>query len=396
MLKPLIKLPKTRTLLSVVPFVYVIFIGYALVSRILDVNLLPFLLLPLPIVYFLLVGFAFFQKKFESNGTIINTSASMLIVTIFAEIHFNFPNLWLRADYPVAELTYGLMGVQAVLLFLFSLAYLGVFGERAARERGSIIIEKYDSVTKFTHYNLIFICIFFVLLVWELFANKVFGFASGTIYMPPPSSILHSFITDWYFLFMSSTAASLVRLAWGFGVGSALGFLLAVGCGYWKTLDRVLDPFIRIIAPIPPPAWIPFALAFFPLVEQAGYFVIFLGAFFMLLINTLVGIKTVDQRYVEAAEMLGAKRSFIYRRVILPLSIPNIFTGLIFAFIVGILLLIVAEMIGVRAGIGYYILFSWEFLDYAGVASGMIWIGILSLFFTNIITLVERRLSPWR
>ena len=393
----MIQLVKTTKFgLTVLPFVYFIFIVYALVSRILDVNLLPFLLLPLPIVYFLMVGFAFFQKKFESNRTIINTSASMLIVTIFAEIHFNFPNLWLMADYPVAELTCGLLGVQAVLLFLFSIAYLGVFGERAARERGSIIIEKYDSVTKFTHYNLIFICIFFVLLVWELYTNKIFGISRTIPYVPPPSAVGHTFIEDAHLLFVKSTIASLIRLGWGYGIGSIAGFLLALGCGYWKTLDRVTDSFARIIAPIPPPAWIPFALAFFPLVEQAGYFIIFIPGFWFVYMNTLVGIKLVDQRYIEAMQMLGAKKSLIFRRAALPSAIPNIFNGLFIAFLFSLILLIVAEMVGVRAGIGYYIHFKHEFMCYDGVVAGMIWIGILGLIITNIIKFAEIKLSPWR
>ena len=381
---------------SVLPFVYFILIGYALVSGVLDASLFPFLLLPLPIAYFVMAGFAFLQKKFENNITIINALASMLIVLVYAEIHFNFPNLWVVKRYSVTELTYGLMGVQATLLFLFSLAYLGAFGKRRARERGSPIVENYDSVTKFTHYNLVFICIFFVLLIWELYSNKILGITRELPFIPPPSAVVNTFIEDAHLLFVKSTIASLIRLAWGFGIGCIMGFLIALGCGYWKTLDRVMDPFARLIAPIPPPAWVPFALAFFPLVEQAGYFMIWLGAFFMTLINTLVGLKTVDQRYVEAARMLGAKESLIYRRVIIPLSIANIFMGLMLALLVGIIMLIVTEAFGVTSGVGYYIHFSWEFLDYTGVVAGMIWIGILTLILSNIITLAEKKLTPWR
>ena len=393
--EPLINLRRSP-LLTMLPFVYFILIGYALVSGVLDASLFPFLLLPLPIAYFVMAGFAFLQKKFENNITIINALASMLIVLVYAEIHFNFPNLWVVKRYSVTELTYGLMGVQATLLFLFSLAYLGAFGKRRARERGSPIVENYDSVTKFTHYNLVFICIFFVLLIWELYSNKILGITRELPFIPPPSAVVNTFIEDAHLLFVKSTIASLIRLAWGFGIGCIMGFLIALGCGYWKTLDRVMDPFARLIAPIPPPAWVPFALAFFPAVEQAGYFIIAIAGFWFTYINTLLGIKTVDQRYVEAIEMLGAKRSLIYRRVVLPSAIPNIFNGLFIGLIFSFILLMVAEMIGCPAGIGFYIHSKHEFMCYDGVVAGMIWIGIMGLILTNIITLAERRLSPWR
>lgn len=378
--------------LAGLPLAFALGVGVAFARGYLPASLLPLGSVPL-LAGFVLVGvIAVRAGTLAGRGVVTKSAAAVGLLFFLTEIYSSAPNLWFRADASRTPFTLALLLTQSLLLSHFILCARGAFLVPAPTGE----VDRRQSFLRFAHLAEVMISFVLPLLVWELASNKLWAPAREIPFVPPPSSILNVVIEDFRLLVLTSTLASLKRVAYGFLIGAVSGFFVAVACAYSSTVDRILDPIIRLTAPIPPPAWIPFAMSAFPLMEHVGYFLIWLGAFFPTLANTLTGLKAVDQRYVEAAQMFGASKRFIYRRVIIPAALPYVFAGLTIGLMLSLVLLIVAEMVGVKSGIGFYIHYSREFMAYDGVVAGMVWIGIFGLLLSRGLTLIERWLSPWR
>lgn len=146
-----------------------------------------------------------------------------------------------------------------------------------------------------------------------------------------------------------------------------------------KRVEALLDPIFQFLRPIPPIAYIPLAILWFGLGDPPAVFLISIGAFFPVLINTIAGVRSVDSIYVRAALNLGADRMTLFRRVILPAATPYILTGARIGIGTAFIVVIVAEMIAVNSGLGYRILEAREYLWSDKVIAGMITIGLLGL-----------------
>jgi NitT/TauT family transport system permease protein len=194
--------------------------------------------------------------------------------------------------------------------------------------------------------------------------------------------------------------ANLVFSAERVGKGFAAAILVAVPVGLAIGWNRIasgaLDPTVQLLRPIPITAWLPFSIAVFGIKDLGAVFLIALGAFYPIVVNTAQGARDVERNLIRAAMMMGAGRWTVLRRVVFPASLPSIFTGLRIGLGIAWTAVIVAEMVAVKSGLGYVL---WD-AYYVGrmdvVIADMASIGLLGLASDRVILLIERWALTWR
>lgn len=184
---------------------------------------------------------------------------------------------------------------------------------------------------------------------------------------------------------------SLMRIAGGFAIGAGLALPLGLVMGARPLAYQLLNPVLQLLRPIPPIAYIPLAILWFGLGNPPAFFLISLGAFFPVLMNTIAGVRSVDAIYLRAARNLGAGEWTLFRRVMVPAAMPYILTGVRVGIGVAFIVVIVAEMIAVNSGLGYRILEAREYFWSDKVIAGMVTIGLCGLG----IDLGMSRLNGW-
>lgn len=173
--------------------------------------------------------------------------------------------------------------------------------------------------------------------------------------------------------------ASLYRVVVGFLIGAGLALPLGLAMGANEKVYKFFDPLLQVLRPIPPIAYIPLAILWFGLGNPPAIFLISLGAFFPVLMNTITGVRHVDGIYIRAARNLGADRATLFLRVILPAATPYILTGARIGVGTSFIVVIVSEMIAVNNGLGFRILEAREFFWSDKIIAGMFSIGLLGL-----------------
>ncbi|HTG02339.1 MAG TPA: ABC transporter permease, partial [Nitrospirota bacterium] len=189
--------------------------------------------------------------------------------------------------------------------------------------------------------------------------------------------------------------ASIMRVLGGFGIGAALGLVLGLLMGGSSVFYALFNPLIQILRPIPPIAYIPLAILWFGLGNPPAFFLISLGAFFPVLMNTISGVRHVDPLFIRAAQNMGAGGMTLFLRIMIPAALPYILTGLRVGIGVAFIVVIVAEMIAVNNGLGYRILEAREYLWSDKIIAGMITIGILGLAIDIGMSRINRYLLRW-
>ncbi len=184
---------------------------------------------------------------------------------------------------------------------------------------------------------------------------------------------------------------SLMRIAVGFGVGAGLALPLGLVMGARPLAYELFNPVLQLLRPIPPIAYIPLAILWFGLGNPPAFFLIALGAFFPVLMNTIAGVRAVDAIYLRAARNLGAGEWTLFWRIMIPAAMPYILTGVRVGIGVAFIVVIVAEMIAVNSGLGYRILEAREYFWSDKVIAGMATIGLCGLG----IDLGMSRLNGW-
>jgi NitT/TauT family transport system permease protein len=172
---------------------------------------------------------------------------------------------------------------------------------------------------------------------------------------------------------------SLYRVIVGFLIGTGLALPLGLAMGASRAVYSWFNPLVQVLRPIPPIAYIPLSILWFGLGNPPALFLIALGAFFPVLMNTIAGVRQVDGIYLRAARNLGASGTTMFLRVILPAAVPYILTGVRVGIGTAFIVVIVAEMIAVNNGLGYRILEGREYFWSAKIMAGMITIGLLGL-----------------
>ena len=175
------------------------------------------------------------------------------------------------------------------------------------------------------------------------------------------------------------TLTSLYRVVVGFAIGGGLALPLGLAMGASPRVYAWMNPLVQILRPIPPIAYIPLAILWFGLGNPPAVFLIALGAFFPVLMNTIAGVRQVDGIYLRAARSLGAGRATMFLRVILPAAVPYILSGVRIGIGTAFIVVIVSEMIAVNNGLGFRILEAREYFWSDKIIAGMISIGMLGL-----------------
>jgi NitT/TauT family transport system permease protein len=188
---------------------------------------------------------------------------------------------------------------------------------------------------------------------------------------------------------------SMQRVYGGFFLAALIGTPLGMMVGRIKILRQLLDPTISVLRPIPVTAWLPLSMIFFGLGPNAAIFLVFLGAFYPILLNTIFGVRSVDPRLFEAAAMLGCSGAGMFRQIVLPASLPAIFNGLRIAHGFAWILIVVGEMTGVPTGLGSVVMDGRTLSRTDLVITGMIVIGACGFATDRIIVAINNRLLKW-
>jgi ABC-type nitrate/sulfonate/bicarbonate transport system, permease component len=193
-----------------------------------------------------------------------------------------------------------------------------------------------------------------------------------------------------------SWLGSAQRVLGGFAVASVLALLIGVGMGVSHKMRLTAFPLIELLRPIPPLAWLPLSILFWPSSEATMMFLTFVGAFFPILINVLAGIDKIDSRYVEAALSLGSSRRAVFWRIMLPGALPSVFTGLAVSIGITWEVVIAAEMASATNGLGYLTWNAYVNHSLPGIIIGMLSIGVAGMASSALMTWIGRRAMPWR
>ncbi|MFX0173979.1 MAG: ABC transporter permease [Candidatus Hodarchaeota archaeon] len=241
--------------------------------------------------------------------------------------------------------------------------------------------------------------LFFCIIIWHVLASL-----TPSSVIPTPFEVLNSLIQftiegdNFGYTFFDHLWASLLRVILGF----YFAFIIAVPLGLWiglsKKAEWSLSPIIELLRPIPPFAWIPFALVLFGLGLVSQSFIIFIGAFFPILTNTIKGVQETSPIHIDVAKTLGAKKSDIIFYVVLPSTLPSIFVGIRIGLGVGWMCVIAAELVGlnVPTGLGYLIQYSAQFGNFGLTFATMLLTGLIGLGLSSLIKLFENRSLRWR
>jgi NitT/TauT family transport system permease protein len=204
---------------------------------------------------------------------------------------------------------------------------------------------------------------------------------SGTQVFPSPLSVEKG-IADLlrHHVLWADIADSLRRVAVGFGTAALLGIPLGLALGWYPALHEVFNPVIQILRPISPIAWIPIAIVLFGIGDHAAAFLIFLGAFFPIVVACASGVSGVPVIYRRAARNFGLGPAEILRRVVFPAALPQILIGLRIALGIAWLVVVAAEMIAVDSGLGFLVIDSRNSgKRYDLVVAAMLMIGVIGL-----------------
>jgi ABC-type nitrate/sulfonate/bicarbonate transport system permease component len=232
-----------------------------------------------------------------------------------------------------------------------------------------------------------------LILVWQLLS--AFGWINTNIF-PPPSRIVQAIVDMAQAgLLWKDVQASVLRVSIGFALATIVGVGLGALLGRVQWLARLILPIIEIVRPISPIAWIPIAILWFGLGDKPAWFLICYGAFFPIFTNTYLGVISVQQIHVQAAQCHGASRTLFVRRVLLPSALPYILAGMRIGLGVAWMCVIAAELIAAQSGLGYMIQLARTMIETEKVFAGMIIIGILGFCMNALMSWLERQLTPW-
>jgi sulfonate transport system permease protein len=232
-------------------------------------------------------------------------------------------------------------------------------------------------------------------LVWFLLTDVMTVFPGALL--PSPVKVVDGFgRTIASGELPANIGASLQRIFYADLAALALGVPLGLAMGLYQRIEKLLDGLLSLFRPIPPLAWVPLAILWFGIGTISIVFITFLSAFFAILVSTIAGVRSLDKLHVRAALSLGASRRRLLTHVVLPTTLPSIFTGLRIAIGVSWMSIVGAELIAASSGLGYMINYYQQVLRTDLVIVGMITIGVIGLVMDLTSRWIERLLLPWR
>lgn len=232
-----------------------------------------------------------------------------------------------------------------------------------------------------------------LLALWEVVTAKLA--LLPTPFFAPPQSLVDTYAEDWRRL-GESTAHSLRLLAHGFATGALTGFAIGVWIGWSRHAAYWVHPVLRFLGPIPASALLPLSFFFFPSSYAAAVFLIALATGFPVAVLTWSGVASVNKNYYDVARTLGASERFLVLRVAIPAALPQVFVGLFMGLGASFSVLVTAEMMGVKAGLGWYLSWAQGWAAYSNMYGALL---IMAIVCSGLITLlfkVRDRVLSWQ
>lgn len=298
---------------------------------------------------------------------------------IWPRIHLLFLLLLLLALWPSYrwEVSSWYLVIPVVVLYLFFRLYIVL-----VREEGRIQAAQ-DLLT----------IILLLLISWELATSKLD--LLERLLFPTPGQVFALLFTEIPEL-SKGLFSSLQLLVLGYALALITAVPLALIVGWYRRLYRVVNPLTKVLGSIPPIVYIPYAIALLPSFKTASVFIIFVAAFWPIFINTLNGVLNIDKRFLDTARTLNVDEGSLFLGVILPGTLPALFSGATLGLVLAFILLTSAEMIGATSGLGWYIKYYADFADYPRVVVGIIFVGLVVTGLTFLLNLLEKYLLRWR
>ena len=231
-----------------------------------------------------------------------------------------------------------------------------------------------------------------LLALWHL-ASTSFHF-SGKYLFPTPALTLKAL---WQSLpeLLKGTGSSFLILTPGYLLAVGAGVLWGLLVGTTPALSRMFSPFARLASPVPPTVYIPYAIALLPTFRTAAGFVVFVGAFWPVFLNTTAGAASLPERYRDNARILGLKRREYLWRIVFPASLPHIFAGMAVGLVFSFIMLTVAELFGANAGLGRFVQLYADYADYPRMVAGILYTGVIVLLSMELLEQIKRRALFW-
>jgi ABC-type nitrate/sulfonate/bicarbonate transport system permease component len=229
-----------------------------------------------------------------------------------------------------------------------------------------------------------------------LVAFGLWSARAGSFFFPPLTQILRVFAATWVFARVGGDVVpSLLRLLAGYGLAVVAGVALGTALGLSRIARTAFDPVIEFLRALPAPAVIPFALLAFGTGDGAKVFIIVLGTIWPILLNTVDGVRGVEEQQLDMARSYQVPAAARLRHIVLPAAMPRIFAGMRTSLSIGIVLMVVSEMVASRNGIGYFTLQSQRSFAIPEMWSGILLLGLLGFTLNWAFLRLERRALFW-
>ena len=239
-----------------------------------------------------------------------------------------------------------------------------------------------------------------LLALWELFARLG---VMDTRFFPAPTSILRVL---WQMLqpspryptgeLWAQVSISLSRIAVGFLLGAIPGVILGLAMGLFAPIRAIVQPLVDATFPIPKAALLPLFIMIFGIGEESKYAIIAAAVIYLVLINTAAGVRNIDRIYLDVGQNFRASRLMMFTDIALPGALPMIVTGIKLGSGVALLVLVTAEFVGARSGIGYLIWTSWQVFQVEKMYVGLMVIAVIGFLLAILLNWLQRLLVPWK
>lgn len=257
----------------------------------------------------------------------------------------------------------------------------------------AFIIEIYRKPKETERITDIFLILSVVIFLWEVLIGKLS--LLDPFLFPGPARVFAVFQDD-YELIINGLFSSLTFLVGGYLLALALAIPAGLYIGWRKRLFNVAYPISKAISPIPPTAYLPYSIVLLPTFSAASTFLIFIGAFWPILVGTIFGVFGIDKRLINTARTLGLSERVMMKDILLPAALPSIFSGAMIALIISFITLTVAEMIAATSGLGWYIIYNHQFANYDMVVAGIIVVGAVVMVITYFFDRIQAYCLRWQ
>ncbi len=237
------------------------------------------------------------------------------------------------------------------------------------------------------------IIVFAALILWEYITAKV-GVKDAMLY-PAPENVFNIFVTD-YKKILEGVGSSLRLMGLAFALALFFGVGLGLIVGLSDRLSSTVMPIVRVISPIPPIIYSPYAVALLPSFRAASIFVITMTIFWSIFMNMVLSVRQIDRKIMDSARTLNLNQGSMILHVLLPYSLPGIINSVSVSVSTSFLVLTAAEMIGATSGLGWYIKYNADFANFTKVIAGIFVIGVVVTVLNALISLVKKLLIRWR